>query len=664
MNTEEIAERMPPGLREWLGENASLAERIGNGRPWAAVLGAPDRAAEWAAGCEPPARETMMLIVRRFAGLPFEEDKLLQAAAEEGRWTGAETRVAMQRLRADGILFAVRKAWGDRLFYLPSDMVGVWQRLLLPTHSEPVAPEREADIAARSSDYRLPLSLELLHAWSAVRRYGLPLTAKGAPHKAAIAKIAAAIRLEGAALAALGFAAVGGDPTPPQMALALDLGLHAGVLERGKAEIRVKPDGAARWLEGTAAAIEAKLASIVTLRYAGQDPALHYAATAVGMVVPGVWYREADVAAAKPGSPASQAIGTWLEVLAAFAWVDRGTLDGREVFRWMIDPDPERAARAAPLPDGLERYEVLPDLEIVVPPEVPPGARWALEEIAERASSDVVSLYRLSRSACERASRQGHTPASVAALLEAGSGAPLPEAASAALDDWFRRLGRVEIAETALLRVDEPGLADQIGADAEAAALLAERIGDRYFVVREGARKALEARLAALGYPPSPPRSGPADPGGDDAAETAAVDAGWAYRRQILSFYELDPTPPASPDELFPGLNDVPATWLRQPRAYHASTIRELVERALHWGTALRVRRKTGEEGPEWITFVPQAVSGSSEGWQVSGLVRGAADRDASDRPPAASRATLAADGIGELMIVLPEAEPRLRTID
>ncbi|MCC3372980.1 helicase-associated domain-containing protein [Cohnella sp. REN36] len=674
MNTREIAGKMPERLGAWLGESPLLAARLGSGRPWSDVLGDPAWAAEWAASAAPLPQALLRLIVRRFAGLPFEEEKLLQAASEEGGRTGAEARVALQRLRGDGVLFAVRKAWGDRLYYLPSDMVKVWQRLLLPLAAAPVDAETAIGIAPAADGFRLPLSQELLRAWSAIRRYGLPLTAKGTPHKAAVAKVAAAMGLEASALDALGLLPGAGDPTPLQAALALDLGLYAGVLRRGNSEILVDEEGAVRWLVGTAAAHEAKLAEMVASRYAGQDPALHFAATALAMAAPGAWYREDALAAGSaPGADAAvaAALARWLDALAAFGWVERGVLNGMPACRWTVDPDPDRAARREPPPAGLDRYEVLPDLEIVVPPETPPLARWRIAEVADLSSADVVSFYRLTRNACERASHRGHTADTVAALLEAGSGAPLPPPVRDAMDDWFRRLGRVEVLDAVVLRTDEPGLADLIAADPEATGMLGERIGERHYLVRGEARGRLEERLASLGYPPYRPQAqaaadlaesgaNPGEPGAIPAARLAqppqaVLDPGWTSRRPVLSFYELDPAPPAGFSELFPGLGEVPAAWLRQPRAYHASTRRELVERAVRWRTAIRVRPSTEDGGVDgWMTFVPQAVTGTGERWQVSGLVRESGFAE-SGPPPAEVRVTLPADGIGELMIVLPD---------
>ncbi|GJM70002.1 hypothetical protein HMSSN036_22180 [Paenibacillus macerans] len=66
------------------------------------------------------AERALRLLFYRFAGQPFKLEQVDSAAA--GGVSGAELRAAMPALLRRGDIKAVRKAWGERLYYLPLDM--------------------------------------------------------------------------------------------------------------------------------------------------------------------------------------------------------------------------------------------------------------------------------------------------------------------------------------------------------------------------------------------------------------------------------------------------------------------------------------------------------------------------------------------------------------
>lgn len=69
-------------------------------------------------------------ILRRFAGLPFKLERLDEAAS--GRVTGADLRAALPGLLRTGELAAVRKAWGEKLYYIPPERLPLlWEQVEL-----------------------------------------------------------------------------------------------------------------------------------------------------------------------------------------------------------------------------------------------------------------------------------------------------------------------------------------------------------------------------------------------------------------------------------------------------------------------------------------------------------------------------------------------------
>ncbi|MFC3798054.1 helicase-associated domain-containing protein [Cohnella sp. GCM10012308] len=620
MNTREIVGELPEAALAWLRESPWTAGRLARGKGLQEVLADPARAAEWAEAAPALARDTLALIVKRFGPAPFPEEKL---ATEGGRppfgWTGAELRLAVQLLRRDGIVFAMDRPWGDRLLLVPADMCAAWRRLLLPLRSEPLPEDAWMDGCDAAAS---PLSHELIAAWSAIRRTGLPLTAKGAPRKQEAAKAASAMRLAP-------------DDIPPQAVppaweglpasavLALRLGSAIGMLRRRGQAIAAEPDDAAQaWLALPAAEAEQRLLErAADCLLAADEPGAWLAAESLRDLAPMRWYLASDVAKALPTAEAAAAVEAWIRFLRAAGWMETGSGAAGAALRWIIEPDPARLKATADGNEGYDRYELMPDLEAIVPPEVPPGARWALELLARRLSEDVVAVYRIDAEACRRAHAQGTSLEQARSALERGSGAPLPGAVDIALRDWFSA---------------SPAVREAQPASPSAAAFPSETLRDPSIGQPDAG--------GDKGRPKSAGR--PLD---DDffAGGGAAGRAGAAGQACVW-----DARPPMLSRRLYPGAEGVPVGWLRQPAAYHASTRKELVERAIGWRAGLRLSKDNA-----WIDFAPERVVPCEEGgWRVWGrpFVREAG----SGRPvPDGNPIVLEAGEIGPLMISLPEAE-------
>lgn len=688
MKLADTLARLSEERREQLMAHPLIQAGLQGGGTLEAALGGADWARRWSEAADPLCRKLLLRLVRRYAGLPFGAEEAETRLLREGEWTGAEIRVALARLRRDGILFAVRKAWGERLLYLPSDTVALWQLALrapkedATTDGEAVgnAPARpmtglpeeglfaEADEAevefnspdssdASDSSIRLPFSLELLRFWADIRSGGFPLTAKGAPNRSRVAKLAEAMSLRADEVEAANVWPQADPAVPANAALALDLGLCLGWLIREPGRLAAADQAPEDWTGLNLAAAEAKLLDIAAARYAGQEAALHWAAVALRGMQPYEWFPAGEALRQWDGEPEPddrerESLDRWTRLLAALGWMERRTSQGVMFLRWRMDP----AYSQVPSQPPDAAIYVQPDLEVIVPPEASFGDRWLLELIAERVSLDVVSTYRVTRSSCVRAGEAGYTRASVSGWLEDASGAPLPEPAARALEDWFGRIGRLSIADAKLLRAESAELADLIARDGRSSVWLLERLGERAFLVKPEGERELAKRLNDLGYPlaeqreqasaenSASKRRSAAKPAADGAAEasSAIADSGWMRLRKLLAIYEPDHSIPER-EELFPGMESIPSVWLQQPRSYHPSTRRELIERALAWRTGLRVKC-----GDRWLDFIPEALTANEGGWEVEGRIR-------SSLPGESAQVVWRAERLGELMIELPD---------
>lgn len=644
MNLEMSIQRLPDSIKQLIVTHEAVNWRYEQGDRLERILGSSEWAAEWEQSADHTQVQVLKWIVSHFAAQPFEIETLVKVIVERMLITGAEVRVAVARLRRCGILYAVRKAWGDQLLYLPTDNICLWQPLLLPVQCKPLSASEAKEIIPSNTDYRLPLGLELLAAWHSVLRHPIGFTAKGTLHRPSVARMTEELHLTAAELDSLSLSYPQIEHIPAQAALALDLGLCCKVLRKDGKEIRISEAGLDDWLSLTPVETDIQLHEQVILRYGSAEPSTHLTASAVHSLPMMEWYPDEELAVRR-GQVQDQdkVIYQWLALLESFGWLERGHYQGKAVFRKKV----EKSSFAPIEPKEAVSLYIQPDGEIFVPPDMGLRHRWKLEEITERITADALFIYRLTRAACVKAYDAGYTLQSVIAFLEESSAMPLPEPVSRALQDWFAPLGKVSFAEVMLLRVQSTENAEALMKDNEIAKQLLERVGDRDFIIDAAAYTNLRARLIKLGFPPKE-RNTQRSLAGSDAniASPESEEQGWVYRQHLLSMYEADRTLP-NKDELFPGMSKIPMTWVSQPRAYHASTRKELIQRAIDWQVSIQFQQN-GQ--PQF--FIPLAIEEEGLSWRVVGRWRN--EYPFGDERQTSRSVAVPADEILELMIVLP----------
>ncbi|WP_334071784.1 MULTISPECIES: helicase-associated domain-containing protein [Paenibacillus] len=585
-------------------------------------------------------------IFRRFAGLPFKLEKLDEAAV--GQLTGADLRAALPGLLRSGQLAAVKKAWGEMLYYIPAELLpDLWEQAHFP-EPEPLA----------ASDARLQreagpgLALDLFRALAWAGRNGLPVTSKGTLHQRSVSKLAGYLYLQENDIAGLDLRYPHHDVYPPQLAVVLDLLLSLELIMKERASWSLNSRELSAWLALEQEEMDALLCRELLHRYIPDDVSVQHCV--YRLIQPdlreGMWYSLGSVFESLqsigllPGSLPEFLTGwmeKWLKALAGFGWLDFGTHgEDKGCFRWRQKPDLRRlpkkesaAGRALPgggagdgkpggtTPSSPPFIIVQPDFEILVPPDVSYRVRWELEACCENLTMDRMSVYRLSRQSVSKAAELGRFPGAVLELLEAHAEA-VPDNVRSALEQWSRELGRTSFEERLLLRCADEAAAGMVAVLPALAGLL-ERIGPRDFIVDAAqaakVRRVLEeARLA----PPKQGGSGAVAPDyprleeGAGHALTALrgtqPERAWIFNGRNLHFYEPSEAIPQI-SELFPGYEDVPGMWLKELRHYHASTARKIMEQAIGWRTKVELKMNGSLE-----EFYPLSLKGD-EKWTVVG---------------------------------------------
>nr|WP_301539629.1 helicase-associated domain-containing protein [Paenibacillus sp. NEAU-GSW1] len=196
---------------------------------------------------------------------------------------------------------------------------------------------------------------------------------------------------------------------------------------------------------------------------------------------------------------------------------------------------------------------------------------WELELIADRISADRMTVYRLNAASIARAVKHGRTAAGMAAFLKQASGMPLSALVVTLVDDWSAQADRLDLKELP---------------DSAKHPLLA--------IAGTGS--------IALPFSDTIPLSPPAG--------MLSVDD-WEQRLELLQEDR------AAQQSVFPEMETVPVSWMRQLRAYHYTTRREMIERALKWQSPVQLQMEAGI-----VAFVPALLEADGDGWAVRGVLR------------------------------------------
>ncbi|GAA3407129.1 helicase-associated domain-containing protein [Paenibacillus hodogayensis] len=645
------------------GMNVSLCEEIarfngwhGQGERLAVLLGSPDAIGKLEGALYELERRTLTLIVQRFGCEPFEWAKLERAGYK--LLSGAAMKVGLIRLIRRGIVFAVRRNWGEPDYIVPEEALPLWGRLLLPLDGAAlgyVGPDVAAD-----SPYRPAIAAHLLFVLSYLAREDVAVTQKGGMHKRHAGKLAAVVAVRDEELAAAGAGA-----KPLYGSAAADFlcmtAYKLGLLDKEGERIAVQSGKLDEWLARSESSMNAALYACWKEANRISESAVQHGEALLEQVPEESWVSlgktakqliDAGVVPSDPKGTAEPRLAERLHeratALAAWGWAETGeAADGDKLFRWIrkpgaVQPDSEvlgAAGNAADLSPVSESEStgtrpalfVQPDFELIVLPDCSYPVRWELEMIAERVRHEHVAVYRITRETVLRALEQGRSAEGIALFLQRHAKYGLPENVREAIAQWGERHSQLRLVPAVVLKLRDEAAAKAIYADERLAALLEEQLGPTAWLVRSDKVEELRALLVRSGYSPGGRKPGTeasvkAELPAVEAASPVAVpgDAtamrgggtapakGLIYSKATVQYYDSERKFPLIED-VYPGLQEIPPMWLKDCRTYHVSTRKQMIQKALEWKAGLRLRIAGADRD-----LIPLRLDGIREDWAVT----------------------------------------------
>lgn len=597
--------------------------------------------------------ETMLLTC---GPTPWEEEKLVAELIRRARLSGSEVRTGLAQLGEAGMVFAVRRAWGEQWWVLPSDLYAVLMNLAFPSElTNESRPTTEVlplmDEAGRFREAPLPFERAFMYGLSIIARSDAALTAKGMIAKKTLDKLADLFQHIEAPLEPFALQRSHGGQYPLGVAIFMEAAHALGLLETSKQRYVVRQRPLEDWLRNprrdwllqdwltsrlteNTGSCSAPCADLLSLRRREElnswclESALSQAEeNRLGKRQAGCdsadWRRQ------------SRWAGIWLELFYAFGWLELARpadeIEGERLFRWKRGPE-----------FCDEELIIQPSGELIAGPGCGFVRRWELELIAERKLDGELTQYALSARTVSAALELGRTKKEIVDFLLASSGLEhLPPSLAMILEQWADRAGQFEFAQATLLRCGSSERADWLAGHPDARPFLIERLGLTEFVVEGEQVSKLRKLLQQAGYPPRKGISASfnREDGAADgvsypairlnASESSSIGENYAEEQDSFPFsaeglFVADPLLlrqcPVSdhplPEKLLASdWRSVPHMWSNQLRDYHLSTRKELLQKAIALETSVRIKADGMLR-----TFIPERLEQRGGDWSVIGI--------------------------------------------
>ncbi|MCP1306005.1 helicase-associated domain-containing protein [Paenibacillus tyrfis] len=649
MNYAQLLMRMPHELKSrleaetvyapWLGQGASLGQLWTDPVVMETVCNRLGRSE----------RTVLEAIVRRIGCEPFDDVELERAAA--GPLSGAEVKMGLAGLLRRGIVFSFLKTWGEHLYLMPEDGFACWQTVLFPDLPSELgeAPGSAGLSPVPAFPGEPNLAHDLFHSLVFAAEQGLKLTKNGTLHKKLLQKLSERVRLREEALEPLSLKYAYADTYSPKIALVLDMLLRLRLIVSEDVELKLGVEAVDLFLDQPLAAQMRRLYGVWKVLSLPASAWLQHAVLLLERVNGGTWITAEQLlerleafgllsGALEGGERAERTrylLRLWLEPLAALGFLEQSSdpICGPGAYRWTFslglrdEPAGEDEAE-----DG--GFMVQPDFDILVPPDVAGKVRWELCCLANLVTRDQVSVYKLSKESVKRALENGRTAAEICDFLQRHALYGVPDHVRLSIGQWAKPYGKTVFTQALLLRCGDDETARTVAKLPAASPYVKEMLNGRDFLIAAEDAKPLTVVLEKAGFMPGLPAIPAAQAGTEgemsasrfpklSAEQTASMknllsvepmDKGLIYSRNSVAFLRLQTRLPEASD-VYPSLQDIPPTWLRDYRNYHLSTRKEIVEKAIEMRSVLQIR-KNGTD----FRIVPRKVQETRGTWCLTGL--------------------------------------------
>jgi hypothetical protein len=525
-------------------------------------------------------QQLLTAIVGRFGAHLFNQQSL--AGLNIGTiYAESERKVALLGLCKKQWVHSMRKVAGEQVFCVPFERYIAFATQLLSEKVKGLTPLIQAEVLDESRAQDIIMDLVIL--LSRIHHIEPTFNKKGQLDKKDIAYLMKFIHLSYERLTPnIGLNIDTKLGYPLTLALLLDFGLRLGIVYTSDGCLCVDQLRLTAWLNRGSADLVTEMYNLWFKVHYPEQHDLRQLLVALPMLPRHEWFSIQQLLG-DVGQLDEPDMDQYVLMLQELGWIRIGhALDGTKVIISLIGID-----EYPQLNEPDDRWYVQPDFEVIVPAKASYANHYQLNSYAALASRDQMYIYRITEDSTYMAFRQGWTAERIIKHLESMSCYGVPENIQLSIVEWGKLYRGVQLENVIILRCETSDIAEQLMLLPETRGILNEnsRIQSKLFLIPHENVDFIRDQMNTYGYHTEPTRTiAQVRP---IASEPSDRTPGIFHSRLRFDMYTQD-NECAEVASLYPGLANIPSSWLNSYICYHMSTKKQLVWQAIEWQCYVR----------------------------------------------------------------------------
>lgn len=406
--------------------------------------------------------------------------------------------VGLIKLRRKGIVFAVRKSWGEIAFIIPENLTHLWHGYFF---SEAIGEEFDSDYTALQIHYpNSQLEEDLFRLLAFVHFEEFPTTQKGSINKKDINRMAEILQIDEEVIKHFPIAKeLTNDGWPKKVNLLFNIASRLELLRIDSLNTTKK---SLKWYQLDLNSQKKYLEALLRLEFRSSDLLIQHMFNLIFHLSRNKWYSFKDLfikLASKLNRPVSdsdelikRAENEVLKPLHAFGWVELIEDNEGSFYLRLISEE-----------NIINQIYVQPNYEILVPQSFSHHKRLMLEQFTKLQYQDKMSKYLITKESVIKGLEAGTSIETFINFLKCNSVIPVSDNIIKTLSDWNKNYGTIKFIDVRIMQCDSINLAQEIKLHKALQPWLIGQLSPKNLIVDRANFSQFIEQLNKLGYYPN-----------------------------------------------------------------------------------------------------------------------------------------------------------------
>lgn len=400
------------------------------------------------------------------------------------------------KLRRKGIVFAVRKSWGEIAFIIPENLTQLWHGYFF---SEIIDEELDSDYSALPIHYpKSQLEEDLFRLLAFVHFEEFSTTQKGSINKKDINRIAEILQIDEEVVKHFPVVKeITNDGWPIKVNLLLNIASRLELLRLDSLNTTKK---SLKWYQLDLNTQRKYLEALVRLEFRSSDLLIQHMFNLIFHLPRSKWYSFTTLftkLAGKLNRPVSaellkRAEYEVLKPLHAFGWLELVEDNEGGFYLRLISEN-----------NIINQIYVQPNYEILVPQSFPHKNRLMLEQFAKLEYQDKMSKYLITKEAVIKGLEAGESIETFINFLKSYSAIPVSDNIIKTLNDWNKNYGTLKFIDVRIMQCASVKLAQEIKLQKKLQTWLIGELSPKNLIIDRAHFNQFIEELNKLGYYPN-----------------------------------------------------------------------------------------------------------------------------------------------------------------